>query len=94
MTAARRAASDTDEEHYTELERLADGLHVSAIIVDPSAASFIEVIRRHDRYRVEKASNSVLDGIPQCGDPAPERLTSFSVTAARTASVSWDVSLG
>lgn len=48
---------------YTELERLADGLHVSAIIVDPSAASFIEVIRRHDRYRVEKASNSVLDGI-------------------------------
>lgn len=53
----------TDEEHYTELERLADGLHVSAIIVDPSAASFIEVIRRHDRYRVEKASNSVLDGI-------------------------------
>lgn len=53
----------TDEEHYTELERLADGLHVSAIIVDPSAASFIEVIRRHDCYRVEKASNSVLDGI-------------------------------
>ena len=53
----------TDEEHYTELERLADGPHVSAIIVDPSAASFIEVIRRHDRYRVEKASNSVLDGI-------------------------------
>lgn len=53
----------TDEEHYTELERLADGLHVSAIIVDPSAASFIEVIRRHDRYRVEKSSNSVLDGI-------------------------------
>ena len=53
----------TDEEHYMELERLADGLHVSAIIVDPSAASFIEVIRRHDRYRVEKASNSVLDGI-------------------------------
>ena len=53
----------TDEEHYTELGRLADGLHVSAIIVDPSAASFIEVIRRHDRYRVEKASNSVLDGI-------------------------------
>lgn len=53
----------TDEEHYAELEHLADGLPVSAIIVDPSAASFIEVIRRHDRYRVEKASNAVLDGI-------------------------------
>lgn len=77
----------TDEEHYTELERLADGLHVSAIIVDPSAASFIEVIRRHDRYRVERASNSVLDGIRNVAT----RLQSgdiFSVTAARTASVS------
>jgi phage terminase large subunit len=42
--------------------------------VDPSAASFIEVIRRHERYRVEKASNAVIDGIRdvatrlQCGD--------------------------
>ena len=64
----------TDEEHYTELEKLADGLHISAVIVDPSAASFIEVIRRHGRFRVEKASNAVIDGIRnvatrlQCGD--------------------------
>lgn len=64
----------TDEEHYTALEALAGDLHISAVIVDPSAASFIEVIRRHGRYRVEKASNSVMDGIRdvatrlQCGD--------------------------
>jgi PBSX family phage terminase large subunit len=64
----------TDEEHYTELEALAGDLHISAVIVDPSAASFIEVIRRHERYRVEKASNAVIDGIRdvatrlQCGD--------------------------
>lgn len=64
----------TDEEHYTELEALADGLHIAAVIVDPSAASFIEVIRRHGHFRVEKASNSVIDGIRnvatrlQCGD--------------------------
>ena len=53
----------TDEEYYAELEALADGLQIRAVIVDPSAASFIEVIRRHGRFRVEKASNSVIDGI-------------------------------
>lgn len=53
----------TDEEHYSELEKLAGDLPVAAVIVDPSAASFIEVIRRHGRFYVEKASNAVLDGI-------------------------------
>ena len=33
------------------------------VIVDPSAASFIAVIRRHGRFRVRKAKNDVLPGI-------------------------------
>lgn len=33
------------------------------MIVDPSAASFIEVIRRHKRFLVRKANNEVLPGI-------------------------------
>lgn len=53
----------TDEEHYIALEALADGLPIRKVIVDPSAASFIEVIRRHGRFLVEQASNRVLDGI-------------------------------
>lgn len=53
----------TDEEHYAELEKLAGDLHISMVIVDPSAASFIETIRRHGRFRAEKASNAVVDGI-------------------------------
>ncbi len=53
----------TDEEHYAELEKLAGDLHISMVIVDPSAASFIETICRHGRFRVEKASNAVVDGI-------------------------------
>lgn len=56
-------ANKTDEEYYTELERLADGKPVRAVIVDPSAASFIEVIRRHKRFLVRKANNEVLPGI-------------------------------
>lgn len=53
----------TDEEHYAEIEKLAGALPVFKIIVDPSAASFIEVIRRHGRFMVEQASNRVIDGI-------------------------------
>lgn len=53
----------TDEEHYSELEKLIAGLPVQKFIVDPSAASFIEVIRRHGKYQVDPASNRVIDGI-------------------------------
>lgn len=53
----------TDEEHYAELKRLTSGVPVDSIIIDPSAASFIETIRRHGRYRVRQAENDVLNGI-------------------------------
>ena len=56
-------SNKTDEEYYTELERLAGDLPVKSVIVDPSAASFIEVIRRHKRFRVQKAVNDVIPGI-------------------------------
>jgi PBSX family phage terminase large subunit len=56
-------ASKTDEEYYTELEKLAGDLQVRSVVVDPSAASFIEVIRRHRRFRVHKAVNDVVPGI-------------------------------
>lgn len=53
----------TDEEYYTELEKLAGDLEIEKIIIDPSAASFIETIRRHGRFTVRKAKNDVVDGI-------------------------------
>lgn len=55
----------TDEEHYAALEQLAGDVadKVRAVIVDPSAASFIECIRRHGLFRVWQADNSVLNGI-------------------------------
>lgn len=56
-------ASKTDEEYYTELEKLAGRLPVECVIVDPSAASFIETIRRHGKFSVRKARNEVVDGI-------------------------------
>ena len=56
-------ANRTDEEYYVELERLAGERPVRGVIVDPSAASFLEVIRRHRRFPVRKARNDVLPGI-------------------------------
>lgn len=63
--ARKEGIPRTDEEHYAQLEKLAGKLapFIRAVIVDPSAASFIETIRRHRKFRVHHADNSVLDGI-------------------------------
>lgn len=55
--------SKTDEEYYAELEKLAGERYIKSVIVDPSAASFIEVVRRHHRFTVRKAKNDVIAGI-------------------------------
>lgn len=55
-------ANKTDEEYCTEVARLAGDLPIRSIVVDPSAASFIEVLRRK-QYVVRKAKNDVLNGI-------------------------------
>ncbi len=53
----------TDEEYYNCLKTFADGKKIEAVIVDPSAASFIECIHRHGKFRVIPAKNDVTDGI-------------------------------
>ena len=53
----------TDEEYYQELVKLAGGLPIKSVIVDPSAASYITVIRRHGKFVVINARNEVLNGI-------------------------------
>ena len=53
----------TDEEYYQALEALAGAYPVEQVIVDPSAASFIALIRRRGRFAVRKAQNDVLGGI-------------------------------
>lgn len=61
--ARKEGRQKTDEEYYAEVESLAGGLPVRAVIVDPSAASFLTCIRRHGKYRAVPARNEVLDGI-------------------------------
>ena len=57
----------TDAEYADALEALAGGRRITAVIVDPSAASFIELLRRRG-WNVKKADNDVLSGIRRTSD--------------------------
>ena len=57
----------TDGEYADALENLAGGRRLRGVIVDPSAASFIEVLRRRGNP-VRKAKNDVLSGIRLTSD--------------------------
>lgn len=52
----------TDSEYADDLKKWLDGTKIKAVIVDPSAASFIAELRKRG-YKVIKAKNDVLDGI-------------------------------
>ena len=62
-SSKKEGVSRTDEEHYAALEELAGERAIECVIVDPSAASIIECIRRHGRFRAAKAENDVVTGI-------------------------------
>ncbi len=53
----------TDEEHYRHLCDLIGEKNISFLTVDPSAASFITLIRKYGKYSVTPAKNNVVDGI-------------------------------
>lgn len=57
----------TDAEYADALEKLAGGRKITAVIVDPSAASFIELLRRRG-WNVKKADNDVIGGIRKTSD--------------------------
>ena len=52
----------TDSEYVLDLKKLAGDRCIEMVIVDPSAASFIEALRR-DGWTVRKADNRALEGI-------------------------------
>ncbi len=61
-----------DEEYHEELEKLvqytdSEGVlqeyEIDRVVIDPSAASFIACMRRHGKFRVKHAVNTVVDGI-------------------------------
>lgn len=56
-------AQKTDQEYYEDLERLAGDRYIDCLIIDPSATSFIALVKQKRRFKVRQARNDVLDGI-------------------------------
>lgn len=54
-----------NEGYYKMLEDLAGDIPIEYIIVDPSAAGFIETIKKHAKYIVKGADNDVINGIQE-----------------------------
>jgi PBSX family phage terminase large subunit len=53
----------TDDEYYDALCALVGDRVIECVIVDPSASSFITLVRKRHRFKVRKAKNDVLKGI-------------------------------
>lgn len=88
----------TDSEYYGKLCELADGRKITAVIVDPSAASFIECIRRGGKFKVIPAKNDVAYGIRKVSEYLKEgkiKINSSCTDAIREfALYRWDESAG
>jgi PBSX family phage terminase large subunit len=74
----REKGAMTDEEYYKAIVRLAGKRPVRQIVIDPSAASLIQCIRRHGKFSVRKARNSVLSGIQHVAQMLQEDRLIFS----------------
>jgi PBSX family phage terminase large subunit len=72
------AKQKTDEEFYQDLEEFIGDINMKAVIVDPSAASFIATIRKHGKYKVIHAINDVLDGIRNVATALNEELIFYN----------------
>ena len=63
--AGREGRRADNEEYYKLIEKLAEGYPIEAIIIDPSAASMIETIKKYGKFLVKAANNDVLNGIQE-----------------------------
>lgn len=83
----------TDSEYADDLKKWLEETNIKAVIVDPSAASFIAELRKRG-YKVLKAKNDVLDGIRLVGMLLNLRKIMFSSSCTETikefASYVWD----
>lgn len=63
----------TDGQYYEELEKLCGSCVPEYIYIDPSASSFITLIRQKGKYHVRKADNDVIEGIQHTATALAER---------------------
>lgn len=77
----------TDTEYGDDLDKFLDEHQVTGTVytvIDPSAASFITLLRKKTRYRVKKAKNDVSDGIRDTAVALKKGLIKVSPVCKRT----------
>ncbi|MDA6141375.1 hypothetical protein OSK03_26710, partial [Escherichia coli] len=80
-------------EYSKDLKEFLQGVRVTGVIIDPSAASFIAQLKQ-DRFRVIKAVNDVADGIRNVASALKRKLIYYNDCCKETfrefASYIWD----
>jgi PBSX family phage terminase large subunit len=61
--SSKAGRQKTDAEYSKDLKEFIGDKHITNIVVDPSAASFIAQLRKDGFFNVKKANNEVLTGI-------------------------------
>lgn len=83
----------TDAEYSKDLKVFTKSIRIKAVIVDPSAASFIAQLKK-DGFNVTKAKNEVLDGIRNTQTALSEEMILFNDCCVETfrefSSYVWD----
>lgn len=77
------ASQKTDTEYADDLKEFLGDIKPKAVIVDPSAASFIAELKKRG-YRIKKARNDVLDGIRFVAALLNREMIGFAVECKNT----------
>lgn len=84
----------TDQQYYDELEKLCGDRKITRVYIDPSAASFITLVRQKGRFSVQNANNTVIDGIRHTAAAISDRRILFNdcckMTIREFGLYSWD----
>lgn len=89
----KQSRQKTDQEYYEDLVNFIGDRKVLSVIVDPSAASFIAVLKKNG-VTVKKAKNEVLDGIRNLANALINNLIKYNDCCVETfrefSSYMWD----
>lgn len=89
----KNSRQKTDDEYLDDLKGFIGDISIRGIIVDPSAASFIALLKKN-RFKVLKAKNEVIDGIRNVARLLNEEKIKYNDCCKETfreyASYTWD----
>ncbi|PAB61425.1 terminase [Anaeromicrobium sediminis] len=79
-----QAKQKTDTQYYKDLIDFVGDRKIKSIIIDPSAASFITLIKQKGKFTIKKAKNDVLEGIRNVGTALSEVMILFNDKCTNT----------